>query len=487
MKKSILFLVVFMISVETWAQSSMRRCSLLPVTDSVGGAIGFKVFEEVEIKLKRSNWCTYVSNSSIMSVFSKYRDNLSVHLKSKQVLGTIAEKLKVGSLVRITITNEVDGVELQTDVVGENGEDLYFSEKMILKSNDIETISNTVNNWLNLYAKMIPYDAKINGILGDQVTLDVGKGYPIVVGQKFLIKRMVSKKMHPFLKKVVDWDTEVLAEGAIHSISDNQALGVVKVYKTDKKLTQGDWVRLLEEKQAFILDKNIETKEDEMPGVLGLFSLAMLGSSSSVDTTTPSGSRRMSGNLFGIDLRAEGWITRQYFAAIELIRTLGTLSKKSGTSDKNSVNSNNSALKVTGGYKYLPVGFFYGPQIDLYGGYANYTYDLDFSSADGFGEHSFSGLLLGTAANVPLSREFRVFAKAEFLPFPSFNDGDSQYNNAKSVSAMELEVGLKYNYTPRISLDGSVQTISRKAKFSSGYKEASYKDNFLKFGVSFNF
>lgn len=486
MIKFTLFLFLFT-ALPVLGQSSMRRCTLLPITDSVGGAIGFKVFEEVESKLKRSNWCTYVSNSGLISVFSKYRENLPQYLKTKEVLATVASKLQVGSVIRVGIINEVDGVELQTEIYGENGEDLYFSEKMSLEEDDVDLIATTVNNWLNLYAKTIPYDAKVNGILGDQLTLDVGKGYPIQVGQKFVVKRMTGKKQHPLLKKIVDWDSEVLAEGSIFSISDNQALGMVKVYKQDKKLVAGDWVRLMDEKQDVITEKEGDKKEDETPGVLGILSLAFFGTSSSVDTTTASGSRRMSGNLLGLDFRAEGWITRQWFGAIEVVQALGMMKKSSGTADKSSIDANYEVYKFSGGYKYLPIGFFFGPQIDIYGGYSAITHDTGFSEDDGFGKHTFNGLLIGTAANVPLNREFRFFAQAEFMPFPSFKDDDGVYDNVKSVSVMELEMGVKYNYTPRMTLDGSIEAISHKAKFDGANKEVSYKDNLFKVGVSFNF
>lgn len=484
--KIILLVSILLYSLSSMAQSSMRRCSLLPITDSVGGAIGYKVFEQVEKDLRKSNWCTYVSNSGLINLFSRYRENLPQYLKTKEVLKTVSEKLQVGSLVLVTLKNEINGMDVEINIWGENGEDLYFSEKTLLNNDDVELISQTVKNWLDMYAKMIPYDAKINGILGDQITLDVGKGYPINVNQKFVVKRPVQKKKHPLLKKIVDWETEVLAEGKVFSISDNQALGMVKVYKADKKLAPGDWVRL-EEFRPETDAANLEEKKQESPGTLGVISLAMFGSSSTVDTTTPTGSPRMSGNLFGVDFRVEGWITRQYFAALEVERSLGTLSKRSGTPQKSSVNVNNGAFKLTGGYKYLPIGFFYGPQIDVYTGYVNHSFDLDLSATDGFGKSSISGLVFGTAANVPLNREYRFFARGEFIPFPSFKDDDGIYGSSKSVTAMELELGLKYQYAIRTTLDASIESLSRKAKFNGAFKEISYKDNRLKFGVSFNF
>lgn len=483
----LLYILLILVSFTVSAQSSMRRCTLLPITDSVGGAIGYKVFDEIERDLKRSNWCTYVSNSGLINIFSRYRENLPQYLKTKEVLATVADKLKVGSLIRIGIVNEVSGVEVQMEVYGENGEDIYFSEKSVLKSDDIEVISSTIEAWLDTYSKTIPYDATVMGILGDQITLDVGKGYPIQIGQKFVVKRLMAKKKHPLLKKVVDWDSKLLAEGSVFNISDNQALGMIKVYKDDQKLAPGDWVRLEEFKSDEIKEADLKKAEEEKLGTLGLLSLALFGSSSSVDTTTPTGSNRWSGNLFGIDVRGEAWITRQYFAALEIVRSLGGLSKSSGSPAKSSPNVNNGSFKLTGGYKYLPIGFFYGPQIDLYAGYANKSYDVDLSAADGIGKNSFSGILVGIGANVPINREFRFFTRADFMPFPTFTDDDNIYKSAKSASSLDLEIGMKYQYTVRMTLDASIESRSSKAKFNSGFKEISYKDNVLKLGTTFNF
>jgi hypothetical protein len=372
------------------------------------------------------------------------------------------------------------------EVMGENGEDLLFSEKALLNSDDVDVITSTVRNWMDMFAKMIPYDAKINGILGEQITLDVGKGYPIQTGQRFIVKRLLSKKRHPLLKKIVDWETENLAEGKVFNVSDNQALGMVKTYISDKKLMAGDWIRLEQWREEDKPEKDFDEKEVS-PGSLGIVSLALFGTSSSADTSTPTGSRRMSGRMMGVDIRGEGWVTRQFFGAIELVRSLGTLKKSSGSVLKKNVDVTHSTFKLTGGYKYLPIGFFYGPQVDFFAGYANYSADMDFSKTDGFGKNTISGVLLGIGANIPISREYRFFAQFEFLPFPGFKDDDGTYKSAKSASAMELEIGMKYQINVRTTLDASIETLSRKAKFGGDYKEVSYQDNRLKIGASFNF
>ncbi|HXH31983.1 MAG TPA: hypothetical protein VNJ01_14330 [Bacteriovoracaceae bacterium] len=485
MNKILFAFLALTFTVSVFGQASMRRCTLLPVTDSVGGAIGYKVFEELELQLKKGNWCTYVSNSGMLNVFSKYRENLPQYLKTKPVIKAVADKLKVGSIIRVAIVNELSGVELQLDVYGEDGEDLYFSEIINLQSDDIDSINSAAKTWLDTYSKTIPYDAKINGILGDQITLDVGKGYPIQVGQKFIVKRQVTKKKHPLFKKIVDWDTEVLAEGKVFNISDNQALGMVKSYRGGKHLASGDWVRLEEMK---ITDTPLKPDQDANPeGTLGILSVAFFGSLASTDTSTPTGSKRINGRVYGLNLKGEGWITRELFATVEISRSTGSLKKSSGNIEQDSVDATYGTTKLFGGYKYLPLGLFYGPQINFYGGYVRHSFDLNLSSNDGFGANAISGLMMGTMANIPLNRDYRLIAKAEFLPFPAFKDEDGIYGNSSNVTALELEIGLKYQYTRRMTLDGSIESQARKAKFAGGFREISYQDNLLKLGVAFNF
>lgn len=488
--KNLLVLILILLSFSTFAQSSMRRCTLLPVTDSVGGAIGYKVYEEVEKELRQSKWCTFVSNSEMISVFSRYRDNLSTYLKNKEVIQTVAGKLNTGSIIRITLTSELRGVELELTVHGENGEDILFNEKTLLKSNEIPDIVSRVRNWLQMYAKMIPYDATVNGILGDQLTMEVGKDLPLRVGQKFIIKRLVSKKKHPLLKKVVDWNTVILAEGVVFNLSGTQALGIVKSYKVEQKLQNGDWVRFLDEVEEVKLPKEEKAPEDNNPGTLGVFSVSLFGSSSNLSSSTATnGSNRWGGSQFGLDLRGEIWLTRQYFAALEIMRGFGSYDKDSGSTSKNNLDVTSGTIKLTGGYKYLPIGFFFGPQIDLYAGYLNQTYGVTADTSAGLsdGDNIFSGFLLGVGANVPISREYKFYTRLEFLPFPSFSSDTDIYGSTSSVSSLDLELGLRYQLTVKMSLDAGFEMRSNRAKFKGEVKDLTYRDNLLKLGASYNF
>jgi hypothetical protein len=487
--KIILLIASLMISCIAFAQdaNSMRRCVLLPISDGLSGALGTKVFTELETYLKEAAWCQYQSNSDLLGIFSRYRENLHQHLKTSEVIRVVADKLKAGSIIRINLVKEINGLEIQLDVVGANGDDILFSEKSISNNDDLEVAAQTIRNWLEIYGKIIPYDGRIAGILGDQITLDISKGYSIKIGQEFTVKRLKGIKKHPLLKKIVEWDARVMASGKVFNISDNQALGVVKVYKTDAKLQVGDWVRLEKLKDDKTLDElRYPVDNKDAFGKLGIASFYLVASSSALNASA-SGSNRVGGYMLGFEGRAEAWVTRNWFGLFEIDRSLGTLKKTSGDLDSSKVDYQRGTFKLGGGYKYLPLGFFYGPQVDLYGGYSASTYKADVSEADGFGEFGYSGFYLGVGTNFPLGREYRGILRAEFMPFPEFNDEDSVYGSAKSSSWLQMELGVKYQYSPSITLDGMLEMSSTKATFKGDVRSVSATDTALKAGASINF
>jgi hypothetical protein len=116
-----------------------------------------------------------------------------------------------------------------------------------------------------------------------------------------------------------------------------------------------------------------------------------------------------------------------------------------------------------------------------------HTYNYDLSPTDGFGKNSISGIAIGLGVIVPLTREYRFVSHAEFIPFPVFNEDEALYGSAKSVNSMELELGIKYQYLPRLSIDGSFESLSNKANFRGGLKEVAYRDDRMKIGISLNF
>lgn len=461
---------------------------LLPIRDSVGGALGFKVFEEVENYLKDSDWCYYTSNSEILNILSNYKRNLDTVLTNPKVLKIISEKTQTGSLLKVDIINEVKGVNLSIKVLGENGSDIYFKEQTRLNTDDPKVLSQTVKNWLSVYEKQIPYDGLIIGVLGNQFSVDVGRNRGLFEGNEVYISRPTRKRKHPLLKEVIDWDSEKLGTGKIIHAADTQAQANVLQYDTNKKLRNGDWVILKESSERGVIEqkKFVEDNEYEF-GKLGevtlLFNLGKGSASSESATTT----KKIGGTVLGVDLQTTLWITRQYWVGLDISRVVGSLSQEEGTLTNSSNSMANSFFRVKAGYKYLPMGFFYGPQIDAYFGYANYTYGLDTASNDGFTEVNFSGLLFGAKGSIPIQKVFRAFVEMSFIFNPGFEEEAVVYGEDDSTRNYSLEIGGKYLYAPNMTFDLSYGVNSSKASFVNPIRSIAVKQSTFKLGTTFTF
>ena len=485
--KKLIGLLLFVIAFNSYAGPSMRRCMLLPIRDSVDGAIAFKVFEEVEYYLKESDWCTYQSNSEILNIFANYKKNLDAILENKKVLKIVSEKTRTGSMIKVKIINQVKGVDVSIRVIGENGEDILFKEETRLNSDDYTVIAQTIKNWLDVYEKNIPYDGRVIGVLGNQFTIDAGTAHGIFTQNEVIISRPMVKRKHPLLKEIVDWDTEKIGSARIIHTNKTQSTAKVLQYDTKKRLKVGDWIIAKKpDDKTFIEKPKYEQKSDFEFGKLGTVGLLFnIGKGSATATSTDI--KKLGGTIFGIDLTGTIWATRQYWASLSLGRKIGTLKKEEGTLTNNSNSLSLSKMDLKMGYKYLPMGFFYGPQVDAYFGYASYTFGLDTSTADGFTEVSFKGILLGAKGSFPIQREFRAHLELGFLFSPKYTEEANVYGGDDSASAYNIDVGGSYLYSPNMTIDASYGITSAKAKFASPTASLKVKESALKVGTTFTF
>jgi hypothetical protein len=196
---------------------------------------------------------------------------------------------------------------------------------------------------------------------------------------------------------------------------------------------------------------------------------------------------KVSGISYGLGVEAEAWITRNYFANAEFSRAVGNLKKSSGSPALETASITSGVLKLGGGYKYLPMGFFYGPQVNLLGGWAKYSYNVESSAADGFGENSISGFYVGVGGSMPLKRDIRLIGRGEIIPFSTFTDEDNIYGTTKTSGSMYFKVGVQYQYNPVMTMDGGFEVINNSAKFKTGVSQVNYRDSILKVGTTFVF
>ena len=489
--KLLLTSFIILISINTFAAPSARRCMILPIKDSVGGAIGYEVFNKIERYLKSSRWCYYQYNSEIINILSNYKTDLDQALQNPKVLKLVSDKTNAGSIIKVKLESLPQGVTTELTIIGANGRDILFREKLDLNADDPSLIAQTVNNWLDQYEKQIPYDARVLGVLGQQFSIDLGKDSGIFTDYEVKIVRPMRRRRHPLLKEVVDWETKTIGTGRIVHVGES--LSQVKIIRyEDKSLVQiDDWVIISKNTKS---TEKKEMKYDPIPeengfkfGHLGDLGVALLiGSGSNNNSSSANGTKAISGLDLKIALEGDILITRNYWVGLDLEKGFGSYSQKTGSleSDDNSMSS--STFRLLAGYKYLPMGFFYGPQIDVYFGYGSYTHSFDTYTNDGFTEVNFSGLLIGAKGSMPIVKNIRVYFQFDFMFSPGYDEDVTVFGNARETGNIYVEAGGEYTYGPATSLYGGVTYLGNNAEFGSDQK-VTIRSTSLKAGMKFKF
>jgi len=484
------FFTLLLVSFPLFAKDGnrhLKNCTLLPVTDNVNGALSFRVYDQIDRELKVSNWCSYRSNAGVLTVFSSYRDRVNDYIDKPEVLKIVSEKLDVGSIIRIALESRIGGVAVRMIVYTNDGEDVAFDEQMFVQEENIEAMLQQVKNWLDQYSKFVPYDGLVSGVLGEQITVDVARTTGIKVNQDFVVKRFVRVKKHPLLNKVAEWESQNIAKGKIFNVADGQIVGVLKIFYTDGAVRTGDWVSV--QTQQYSLDESLtedDIKKNEF-GKLGQAGLLLEVGNATV-TSVNSENDKYEGFVGGVTLFTDMWMTRNYFGRLVLARSFGDVDSASSTTDANNLSLTTSTFKILGGYKMLPMGFFYGPQIDMYAGYGNYNYNIEYNSADSLGEGSFGGFVAGVKVDMPVNKQIRGFIRVETMFLADFNDSDNVYGNERSTSNIYFNLGATYEWSPIIGIQGEIEVINNKAKFeSTAIREVNYQTTLFKAGFTYQY
>ncbi|TDJ07938.1 MAG: hypothetical protein E2O68_02925 [Deltaproteobacteria bacterium] len=436
--------------------------------------MGYKLFLEVEKFLKNQNWCRYKSNSDILNILNRYQDNLEEHLNNAGVLALIAQKTKAGSLVKLTIRNSGNATLLSMSVVGENGSDILFKEEKEITSDTENAISITAIEWLNAYSKTIPYDGRVIKAVADQITINVGERYGMALGQYLKIYRPIGKKKHPLLEEIINWEKREYGKAEIIEVRAQESVAEMREFLSSEAPMIDDWA-LMEGKAKETIKAPLAKKEQRAR--YGYISLAFDIGSGSQTTDIYNFQNQFDGIMYGARLKGEVWFTENWWAGVDLAGRVGNLESNNAYILED--NETRGYFKIKGGYRFLPTGFFSGPQIDLFVGWGAYFYQPEYVEFYGPIDANFWGVLLGVKGTIPIGKYFRGSILVDFLI--------STAKDKKGGPGYFLELMFNYLFRPYLTFDASISGWGNSWDDIAPNTDIRYKDFSLLLGATYYF
>ncbi len=480
----ILVLLLLVLSINTYASISMRNCVILPVI-SDNDNFSFRVMEDIEAYIKDSNWCYYKSNSKLIDILSKYKKNIGLALQNKEILSLISRKSDAGSIIKI----EVGGVKKNTismEIYGENGFDLYFKEEVDLREKNIFTITKKIKTWLNDYSSYIPYNGRIIDIKGEEFSIDAGDMLSLNRGKEVNIYRVLEKSSHPLFNKVIDWKKEKIARGKITNSDKRYSQAKVTHYFSNKKIKNGDWIKLDKSSESTLEAKKYKKSDIYSFGSIGNIKF-LFGIHSSKVKTSLTGDSALKGNLFSGEIQGDLWLTRNYWTGLEFENIFSDI-KGSGRAGGITEDVSFKKTYFKFAYKYLPMGYFYGPQMDSIVGLAKHSFDYGNNNAIGFTNYDSSGIFLGFKGMIPIRKIYNINAEIRFILSPKYDlTGRNITVNQTSISSYMVRGEFNYRYNPLTELNLSLKFSSDRVKFVDSDDSLTHRELVLKTGLTFIF
>jgi hypothetical protein len=492
----------------------------LPIKEQGGETYAKDLSLKLESYFKDWKWCIYNRSPRLTS---KLKDDVTI-----EELRGLAEKTNTGALIFLKINHKsLNEIELGMEIVGEDGEIRLFENETSVTSPTLESLYDIVLNWLDIYSKEIPFDARVIHFQKEYLIINSGKDFDLKYRQLVWLYRPIEKNAEGL------WKAKYIGTGKVINVFEDTSFLWMNpnALKTSPKVD--DWVifekntfvvpqigqivvqkrddlkpireRPIEEKpveeevaeepieekpveeevaEEPIKEKSVE-KEKEKPKIsekekkyYALASFFVDLGYGSEDIKSTMGSKNFSNFMGGFVLRGEVRFLKTWWAALDFNYRKGTLKSDRPLIEDNSESRN--SFRLRGGYQFSWDKARFKPKLDAYIGWGAYNYKPGYIDTDGPRESKVNGFLLGVRGKGTYQEKVNAF-----IDFGTIFSSDLKGNFY--VPGFDLSFGGNYMFLKDWSFDGLFAFIKSKVRGGVEVQSIDYFDFSFRFGPTYYF
>ena len=522
----ILIFLIFLTPLDLWSQTknqntfvsqvdqslTVRSVLVLPVEDNVSGIYAKPLTQHLqEVLSQDSQWTSSdfqnLKGWKLDFLYSNPKDvmKLARAANSDAILKTKISKGPSGINGKMTLFSGVDGLPL----VEESVENLAKFE--------ISEVNLTFEQALKSIKIRLPYRAEVLSRKGQDLTINAGTTAGMKVGSDVSIIQILKLNRHPKLKFIVSTEKEILGKAHLYKVEDNLSFaklvmerepGVVQV---GTKVLSDEYIQYSEpyitedgkilsdlgkrkEKNIAYGEKPEEWVPDHAPQFGKVDVMAGLTQYSQTAAFQSSGSIDGTNNIAPtISIAGEFWISPVLFAGLDLRSSAFAVPNNLPGSRPAVINMTANYYHVKFGYNFLLSPDFFGPRLQLTGGFAKFSSQASDTSPLTFTSMQFGGPVVGFVAQIPLGEALPTDVGARFNYYftRSVTESPSSGSNG-NVRINDFAFFLNHHINSKMSYIGELRFESYTADFADGPRvqqvnSISHKLTTFLFGVEFLF
>lgn len=491
---------------------TVKTVLLLPVTDNVDGIYAKPVEEELRAAINKDLQWSLAANTSAIGAGVKTN---ALEENPKEVSQLLTSSGVDGLLVA-HLTKGPGGINgTLTLFVGREGLPLLQENLSNYKGFDIVDVRAEFRKLFTQLKSRFPYRGLIMSRRGQQVTLNLGSSYGLKPDTNVTIVQIIKVNRHPKLHFLISTEKEVLGRIQLAKVDEHLSFGSViferepgvvavggKVlpeefvkYPTPVVTPDGKVLQNLAERKDKDVAFGDSPKEwlPEAPPQYGKFAL-LAGVSSYEQNTTIIGGPSLSGtSSFAPSILARGelWLNPSWFVGFNLKQSVFSISNGLPNSTPEKLNMSFGQYGVNGGYNFLLSNDFFGPKLQISGGFTNSKFRVDDSTPTAFSTMEYSGFILGLAGQFPLSEEIPIDIGANFNYWMSsgLSENTSSGSSSNTVNSfgffVDYRLRTKFNVKAELDFDYYNSNFSGTATRANPASGTSHKFNTFLLGIEY--
>jgi len=330
------------------------------------------------------------------------------------------------------------------------------------KGFDIADVNSQVKKLFDMIKAKLPFRATILSRRGQQVTLNLGSIYGLKANTHVTVVQILKINRHPKLHFMVGTEKEVLGRVRLFKVEPYLSFGNVEFEKESGVIAVGAKV-IPEEYLKYSTpvvgasgkvimdmsergDKDVafgENPQEWKPETLPQYGkVEVMGGISTYSQNTK---LQTAGALSGgssivpnLAVSGEFWLNPEWYVGFEMRQAIFQVNNPQSGSTPTKLNMGMAEYGVNFGYNLLLTDDFFGPKLQLSGGYATTIFSVDDSTPLSYTKMQYGGFLVGIAGQFPISDQIPVDlgAKLNYYISPGLTEnissGASSSNNIES-------------------------------------------------------
>lgn len=444
---------------------TLKTVSIAPAFDNVGGIYKKTAEDTLKELIKNDTFWSYQNFSfSTAEEEKNYRIDL-VEENPKYVL-SLLQNIKADALFSLSVMKSAQGFQMRLTLYT-NDQGFPLIQEVYEDPTTFETskFKDILTSSYQQIKSRLPFKALIASRRGQTVTLNMGQDAQLKIGDTLSVVQILKINRHPKLNFMVGVEKEIIGQVVITKVEEKLSFGEIKFEKEAGVI----------EKNAKLLPKSVVQYEVSNPSQsssgsseqptewvppeppqFGKFYFLGGFSNYNLSNTLQSNQSYDSGNSFAptFILGSELWLTPEYFAHFSVGHQFFKGSNSLSGSYPSNLNYTIAEYQISGGYKFLIDGHFWGPHLTAALGYTTHNTSVSDSSPTAFSSVELSGFHLQIGGYFPLTTEndFALGAQGLFLVTSRLNEtpvdsGPSSNNFSKfdfyGVYAMTTQMNFK--------------------------------------------